>query len=630
MENSVVLKNCQSLTMAGVSSSQYILRCLSISLFAGRIGKNQTPPGMNATNSLIEKIRAWEIWNDQLNNVWETVKIPLVLSVTGHRDLNLEDSEAVKKEITDYLQNEVIEKYKSSPVRFLSALAEGADRLAAQVAIDCRCELGVILPFEQEEYEKDFKSPESLAEFRQLLAMASFVEVVKRPQSPPAGGDRADAYFEVGLELLRHAQVLIAIWDGDETRTRGGTADVVHLAMNGVPIPGEAFEDSIAYPDVVPVAHFPVRRCNSSATRRPAKYQITATNIWREIDSFNQAVARFAEEGRIKKIGSPFQVGYLASDLAGECDEGDPKTRRLAALYGCADALSQNAQKIRLRYFWQILVLGVLAALLGQLYSGPLMYPWMLAAGIVFALIGTWRWFRLDQQRLENRYLDYRALAEACRVAFFWHVSGIKACPADHYLRDQNEDMDWLRRALRAIDLPHSLLNTNQSGEKSRPCDLRIAERDWIAHQKEYFSKSVIRHSQESAIIGLRAGLFYKAALAVVSLTLALHFIATLIASDSIIDLLPSMTVVYGMLFVLSGLHQIYDSVKANQEHANSYRKMETYFTQAAEKLTPLLQREEHAAAQRLLLTLGKQALKENADWLLLHRQRPVEKITGN
>ena len=69
---------------------------------------------------------------------------------------------------------------------FLSPLARGADRLAAEIALDLGYELNVPMPFPQAEYEKDFtgidptKEPyapelsadEDLAEFRALLQRA--------------------------------------------------------------------------------------------------------------------------------------------------------------------------------------------------------------------------------------------------------------------------------------------------------------------------------------------------------------------------------------------------------------------------------------------------------------------------
>ena len=50
--------------------------------------------------------------------------------------------------------------------------------MAARIALDCGVRLIVPLPMDREEYEKDFTTPESVAEFRALLARAASSFVV--------------------------------------------------------------------------------------------------------------------------------------------------------------------------------------------------------------------------------------------------------------------------------------------------------------------------------------------------------------------------------------------------------------------------------------------------------------------
>lgn len=57
-------------------------------------------------------------------------------------------------------------------LRIISALAEGADRIAAAEAVAPCSELQVILPFAGDEYERDFKTDASKEEFRALMARA--------------------------------------------------------------------------------------------------------------------------------------------------------------------------------------------------------------------------------------------------------------------------------------------------------------------------------------------------------------------------------------------------------------------------------------------------------------------------
>lgn len=113
-----------------------------------------------------------------------------------------------------------------------TALASGADQIAAICAQSSGYFVRAILPFEAHEYRKDFAVGEELDLFEQAVAEAD--EVVVLP------GDRSDAdaaYVGVGKMLVRSADIMIAIWDGELGKGPGGTAHVVELALqSSVPV----------------------------------------------------------------------------------------------------------------------------------------------------------------------------------------------------------------------------------------------------------------------------------------------------------------------------------------------------------------------------------------------------------
>jgi hypothetical protein len=86
-------------------------------------------------------------------------------------------------------------------LRFVSPLARGADRLAAESALAAGYGLHVPMPFPKAVYEQDFDTPEDLAEFRRLLAHAG-------PDWLELDGDRQRArQFVRGRGPLRSAQL---------------------------------------------------------------------------------------------------------------------------------------------------------------------------------------------------------------------------------------------------------------------------------------------------------------------------------------------------------------------------------------------------------------------------------------
>ena len=117
-------------------------------------------------------------------------------------------------------------------LRLHTPLATGADQIAAICARSSGYFVRAVLPFEPTEYRKDFADGEELEGFEQALAAAD--EIFALP------GDRSDlqgAYVLVGESLVGTADVVIAIWDGEEGRGPGGTAHVVELALrNSVPV----------------------------------------------------------------------------------------------------------------------------------------------------------------------------------------------------------------------------------------------------------------------------------------------------------------------------------------------------------------------------------------------------------
>jgi hypothetical protein len=96
----------------------------------------------------------------------------------------------------------------------------------------------VPLPFAQAEYdEKDF--PNSIDEFRQLLhsARRGGAGASQVVELDGTRGRQDESYFEAGRFVLRHSDLLLAIWDGDPETGVGGTGQVIRMARTyGVPV----------------------------------------------------------------------------------------------------------------------------------------------------------------------------------------------------------------------------------------------------------------------------------------------------------------------------------------------------------------------------------------------------------
>ena len=157
-------------------------------------------------------------------------RVPILIGAAGHRNIRPGDTK-----LADALKDECVrlrKRCKYSPFVVLSALAEGADRLVARVAMkELSAELIAVLPMPQKEYEQDFQTEESKAEFRALLSRALFIKEAPVPQGAASwtveGEPRNRQYARAGAIVADHAQVLFALWDGKPARGTGGTGDQV-------------------------------------------------------------------------------------------------------------------------------------------------------------------------------------------------------------------------------------------------------------------------------------------------------------------------------------------------------------------------------------------------------------------
>jgi hypothetical protein len=153
----------------------------------------------------------------------------LRIGVTGHR--KLADVATVEASIEIALAA-IAARFPAKPLRVLSALAEGSDRIVARhVLARPGARLIAVLPLPRSDYMTDFESQRSREEFLDLLGEAeSEIEL-------PPRGSRIEAYEQVGRYVAEHSDVLVAVWDGLPASGRGGTAEIVEWARGlGKPI----------------------------------------------------------------------------------------------------------------------------------------------------------------------------------------------------------------------------------------------------------------------------------------------------------------------------------------------------------------------------------------------------------
>jgi hypothetical protein len=146
------------------------------------------------------------------------------IGVTGHRRF---DDHALAREMTSHVLDRLLPD--GNPVTVVSSLAEGGDRLVAELCLArSGSELHVVLPLRRDDYLRDFSAAESRHEFDALMARAESVEVVEQR----AGDTREDAYQRAGRAVVDAVDVVVALWDGASSRGQGGTAEIIQYALD--------------------------------------------------------------------------------------------------------------------------------------------------------------------------------------------------------------------------------------------------------------------------------------------------------------------------------------------------------------------------------------------------------------
>ncbi|GJJ05098.1 hypothetical protein RugamoR64_56360 [Duganella rhizosphaerae] len=257
--------------------------------------------------------------------------LPFVVAISGHRDLHPDDVPAVAAQL--YRSIELIAAaLPHTPIHFLSALADGADQLFAEqvLALQRACaaregegrrriELVVTLPMPFDDYcrEQAGGAAEALrdpagfeaerlafgARFQRYSACAGKVFVI--PPAPPVAllgtpMTRADAaYAQLTRYLGIHAQLLLAVWDGQSggeqfPRLPGGTLDLVHALLHGVERdPHRRSRRRFAEPARGNLLHIYSRRAQATSDGLPAASAADGARLLRAGARDGEAVAHW-------------------------------------------------------------------------------------------------------------------------------------------------------------------------------------------------------------------------------------------------------------------------------------------------------------------------------------------------
>jgi hypothetical protein len=414
----------------------------------------------------------------------------LSIGVTGHRLHRLGEAgagrvEAMAGDLIRLIAREAgLGNAGERPaLRLVTALADGADTIFGEAALDCGWTLDVVLPFARKEYRDDFTAGESRQTYERLLGASRSVLELHAPRAEAAKGV---AYERAGRIVLAQSDILVAVWDGGPVRGRGGAAQIVAEAvLAGIPViridPSKAEPPSLLWDglqehdlgaqtiETIPRGAIDsLPRLLAGLLDPPPDPAERAMLSWFEKSREGSHAAAFAyplllgllgvRRPRLADLRKSGKGGHAIGAL---CDPalgggfGDRIHQRLAPRFERADAAARHfSQFFRSTYVtnFACAAAAVLLTLLGLALPGaakPVLIVLELAA--IGAILGLTRVGRHAQWH--RRWLDARQLAERLRclvVSAQLGELGLGAAPAD-----RAGWVDWIVRATaRELGLP--------------------------------------------------------------------------------------------------------------------------------------------------------------------------------
>ena len=577
----------------------------------------------------------------------DPLRIPFLVGVVGHRDLRAEELPQIRASVADLLRR-LRDDHPDVPLRLLCSMAAGADLLAAEAASELGIAITALLPYARALCRADLETEEDRARFDRLCERSHVVELTLAQDADPKDierpGELRDRQLQrAGSLIARYSGLMIAIWNGEATDHRAGTARAMQFRRQGV-VPSDELlvsprdvllspqDDDLNFeircgrlsrPDSngVVVIGFTGAGADEEAggSAGAAPYPRPLCTTLERLADLNRDMKRFsgpiAAEGRRLSQPSP----------------GAGPLQRLDELFTAADWMGSHYRRcftlaLKARYgLWAIMAFLLIAFKKDSI--GRMATVCILGVLAVF-LCGTLLAIWAHRRAWHRKFLDYRALAEALRVDFYWEVAGVRRefdgeFAHESFLQKQDVELQWIRNAMRAVSLDLAI----------HPCgDFRSGFPYVFAHwigdgqsrtgQMTYYRERLARLRHSTHVFER-----IDAALLFGGLVLAVTFAVEVTLRSASGSFLPEHLrniMLWGLALVpvYAAIFEIYLNEKADRALIRQYRYMATLFGFAANELRAATSVDRKL---EILRSLGHACLAEHAQWILAHRDKRIQ-----
>jgi hypothetical protein len=255
-----------------------------------------------------------------------------------------------------------------------------------------------------------------------------------------------------------------------------------------------------------------------------------------------------------------------------------------------ADTLASRFQAVIRRVTVILFSLAFLSAMAVTLVPGPIVNVPLAGIKIAGIALAFAIYFYARRSDFQNRHQDYRALAEGLRVQAAWSAFGLRDAVYRSYLRFQLGELRWIREVLK------------------------------VTH---YFQQAALFNDRKRRRVGVAAGAAGILSLCSgIALLLLEHALKSSSLDNANVRFVLSSLITAGV--AAATLTLSYAEFRGFADSGRRYARMYEIFELAEEELASTKEPEARAEIMR---ETGREALAEQAQWLVLRRQRPIQVV---
>lgn len=498
--------------------------------------------------------------------------IPIIVGVTGHRNIVDEDKPEIKAQIIESLKD--IQKLckgkknegEYTPVIMLNAFAQGADMLCAEVAFELGIDVYAVLPCSIEKYKESFDlhkttAKKSGASEQELLAakdrdeadkkrLEEYLSKVQRITYSPDTeksktwikkstniDDASYEYRQLGIYMAEHSHVLIALWDGKPPQDEYGcgTVEVIKFALEHKFLD----KDKLFKPGMIndsAVVWIKSRRQGDDTEADIKKIWLISNLAGGEGEPYDDYLVldnppAFLEDIITKTVNYNAELVSVPQDavkLWENIDELDEYHVNLRHHYAKADELSYS--KNQTKYNWFIRLLAIVGTLIAGTFliyddaSLPYMiFPCTIAIGIIICLLVCGK-----RKKYHKKYIEYRALAEALRIQFYMSMclTGNPVVPnvCELYAWSQKVEMVWIEKAIQSLGVISK--SEKIKVDTSEVIDVWIGNNEKPTGQLKYHNRKKSVNKKKAKLFEILSTVFKIATIAIYFLIFVFEIVA--------------------------------------------------------------------------------------------------------